>query len=155
MRSDTQFLSTIFNSQHSNTDSPSPLRMCKHSDVFSPAICSATTGSNLSCTRYWQCALLAVLLKIDTKQAALSNSTIQLNYFRSIRIALTLSVLLPGCTNQQLFNAIRVNNLQQCEEIPIPQQGACKAQYKTDYEDYRLDIGAIECEERLDNGCFS
>ncbi|MDA1371221.1 MAG: hypothetical protein O2971_10735 [Proteobacteria bacterium] len=91
---------------------------------------------------------MAVLLRIDIKQAALSISTIRIHYFRSLLVALTLSVLLPGCTNQQLFNAIRENNQQRCEEIPIPQQAACKAQYKTDYEDYRQDYEAIEYKER-------
>ncbi|MDP6414596.1 MAG: hypothetical protein QGG54_06145 [Gammaproteobacteria bacterium] len=42
-----------------------------------------------------------------------------------------------ACSNQQLYEAIQQNGLQACEEIPIPQQEDCKAQYQTSYEEYR------------------
>ncbi|MDA1371110.1 MAG: hypothetical protein O2971_10160 [Proteobacteria bacterium] len=61
---------------------------------------------------------------------------------------LLLVVLLAGgCSSQQLFEAIRENRLQHCEEIPIPQQTACKAQYEPDYDEYRREREALGDEQ--------
>jgi len=59
--------------------------------------------------------------------------------YKLARRALFLLTLasLAGCSNKALYQAIQQNRLQACEEIPIPQQAACKAQYQTDYDSYR------------------
>lgn len=44
---------------------------------------------------------------------------------------------LAGCSNEALYQAIQENRLQACEQIPIAQQAACKAQYQTDYDTYK------------------
>lgn len=63
---------------------------------------------------------------------------------RTFLTGLPLVVLLSGgCSSQQLYEAIRENRLQRCEEIPIPQQTDCKAQYETEYDEYRREREAL------------
>lgn len=64
---------------------------------------------------------------------------------RRVALLLTLASL-AGCSNKALYQAIQQNRLQACEEIPIPQQAACKAQYQTDYESYKRqrDLAKLE-----------
>lgn len=50
---------------------------------------------------------------------------------------------LSGCTNRNLYQAIQQNRLQRCEEIPIPQQANCRAQYQQSYEDYKSERDAL------------
>ncbi len=57
--------------------------------------------------------------------------------------ALTLIVALQSCSNQAMYEAIQQNRLQRCEEIPIPQQQACRDQYQTSYEEYRRERDAL------------
>jgi len=51
-------------------------------------------------------------------------------------LMLTCFVILSGCTNKALYNAIQQNRLHACkEELPQNQQ-ACEAAYEKSYEDY-------------------
>lgn len=70
---------------------------------------------------------------------------------RMIRvIILTLALLLAGaaCTSEQIYNAIRENRIQACENIPIPQQESCRAQYETSYEEYDRDLEELRAEQQ-------
>ncbi len=60
-------------------------------------------------------------------------------------------LLLAGCSNRAMYEAIGSNHLQTCTELPIPQQKACTAQYQTSYDAYRRELEKIEIEERLSN----
>lgn len=61
---------------------------------------------------------------------------------RRIRIPLLLliwvlfSAALSGCSNRQLYSAIRENRLQDCETYPVPQQAECRARYGLEFEEY-------------------
>ena len=67
---------------------------------------------------------------------------------RAIILAFTLLLVMAGCTNEQLYNAIRENRIQDCENIPIPQQESCRAQYETSYEEYRRDLEELRAEKQ-------
>ncbi|MEX0964051.1 MAG: hypothetical protein WDZ52_08445 [Pseudohongiellaceae bacterium] len=51
---------------------------------------------------------------------------------------------LGACSNEALYQAIQENRLQACEQIPIAQQAACKAQYQTDYGTYKRARDALK-----------
>jgi hypothetical protein len=54
-----------------------------------------------------------------------------------------LAGMLSACTSRNLYEAIQQNRLQRCEEIPIPQQANCRAQYQQSYEDYKNERDAL------------
>ena len=67
---------------------------------------------------------------------------------RAIILAFLLLPAAPGCTSEQVYNAIRENRIQDCENIPIPQQESCRAQYETSYEEYRRDLEELRAEKQ-------
>ena len=63
------------------------------------------------------------------------------------RLALAAATLaLVSCTSEQVYNAIRDNRIQNCENLPIPQQQACRDQYRTTWEEYNRDREALQTE---------
>ena len=55
---------------------------------------------------------------------------------------------MAGCTSGQLYNAIRDNRIQDCENLPIPQQDHCRSQYQTTYEEYARDLDELQAEQQ-------
>jgi hypothetical protein len=45
-------------------------------------------------------------------------------------------LLLPACSNKQLYEAVRENRLQDCERQPPGAVEDCKREFATDYEAY-------------------
>ena len=65
---------------------------------------------------------------------------------RAVLLAITLLLAMAGCTSEQLYNAIRDNRIQECENMPIPQQDHCRSQYQTAYEEYARDLEELRSE---------
>lgn len=55
-------------------------------------------------------------------------------------------VVLTSCSAESVYNSVQLNNLRRCEQIPIPMQEDCKAQYRVSFEEYERDL-----EELLEN----
>jgi hypothetical protein len=47
-----------------------------------------------------------------------------------------VALVLPACSNQQIYNAVRENRLQDCERQPPGAVEDCKRDFETDYEEY-------------------
>ena len=45
-------------------------------------------------------------------------------------------MVLPACTNQEIYEAVRENRLQDCERQPPSAVEDCKRAFETDYETY-------------------
>lgn len=56
---------------------------------------------------------------------------------------------LAACTSEQAYNAIRDNRIQNCENLPIPQQAACRVRHQTTWEEYRQTLEALRAEPRV------
>ena len=56
------------------------------------------------------------------------------------------------CSSEQLYNAIRDNRIQDCENIPIPQQDHCRSLYQTTYEEYARDLDELRSEGQSQPG---
>lgn len=67
---------------------------------------------------------------------------------RAVLPAVTLLLAMAGCTSEQLYNAIRDNRIQDCENLPIPQQEHCRSQYQTTYEEYARDLDELQAEQQ-------
>ena len=67
---------------------------------------------------------------------------------RAIILAFSLLPALAGCTSEQLYNAIRDNRIQDCENLPIPQQDQCRSLYRTTYEDYSRDLEELQAKQQ-------
>ncbi len=67
---------------------------------------------------------------------------------RAIILAFTPLLALQGCTGEQLYNAIRDNRIQNCENLPVPQQDHCRSLYETTYEEYARDLEELQTEQR-------
>ena len=63
--------------------------------------------------------------------------------------ALLMAAALAACTSEQAYNAIRDNRIQNCENLPIPQQAACRVRYQTTWEEYRQTLEALRAEPRV------
>lgn len=51
-------------------------------------------------------------------------------------LSVTTIGILAGCSNQQIYETIYLNEFRACEEAPIQVQQACREQYSISYEDY-------------------
>lgn len=51
-------------------------------------------------------------------------------------LASAVLMLLGGCTAESIYESVQRNQLQRCEELPIPVQANCKSQYQQSYEEY-------------------
>lgn len=58
-------------------------------------------------------------------------------------LVFSLTVFGSSCSNRAIYENIQQNQLRACEELPIPQQAQCKAQYGTTYEQYRRERDRI------------
>ncbi len=67
---------------------------------------------------------------------------------RAIILAFSLLPAMAGCTSEQLYNAIRDNRFQDCENLPIPQQDHCRSLYGTTYEEYARDLEELQAEQQ-------
>lgn len=67
---------------------------------------------------------------------------------RVVLPAVTLLLAMAGCTSEQLYNAIRDNRIQDCENLPIPQQEHCRSQYQTTYEEYARGLEELQAEQQ-------
>lgn len=67
---------------------------------------------------------------------------------RAIPPAIALLLATAGCTSEQLYNAIRDNRIQDCENLPIPQQEDCRSQYQITYEEYARDLDELQAEQQ-------
>ncbi len=58
---------------------------------------------------------------------------------RNHRIAATLllAAVLPGCSNQGMYESIRYSNRMECGKLPQPQYEECMQQNSMDYDEYR------------------
>lgn len=50
---------------------------------------------------------------------------------------LVLLLLLSGCSNQQVYDAIQENRRLECAKLPQPQYEKCMQDYDMSYRDYR------------------
>ncbi len=66
----------------------------------------------------------------------------------SLVLVLGLPLAAAGCTSEQLYNAIRDNRIQNCENLPIPQQEHCRSLYETTYEEYSRDLEELQAEQQ-------
>ena len=71
---------------------------------------------------------------------------------RTVPPALGLLLAMAGCASEQLYNAIRYNRIQDCENIPIPQQDHCRSLYQTTYEEYARDLDELRSEGQSQPG---
>ena len=46
-----------------------------------------------------------------------------------------------------MYNAVRDNRIQDCENFPIAQQEFCHAQYQTTYDEYRRELEELRVEQ--------
>ena len=67
---------------------------------------------------------------------------------RNIILAFALLFATASCTSEQIYNAIRDNRIQDCENIPIPQQDHCRSLYETSYEEYARDLEELRAEQQ-------
>ena len=67
---------------------------------------------------------------------------------RAIILAFSALLATAGCTSEQLYNAIRDNRIQDCENLPIPQQEHCRSLYQTTYEEYARDLDELQAEQQ-------
>lgn len=67
---------------------------------------------------------------------------------RAVLPAVILLLAMAGCTSEQLYNAIRDNRIQDCENLPIPQQEHCRSLYQTTYEEYARDLEKLQAEQQ-------
>ena len=65
---------------------------------------------------------------------------------RAIVLVFALLPAVAGCTKGQIYNAIRDNRIQDCENRPIPQQEHCRSLYRTSYEEYARGLEEILAE---------
>ena len=66
-------------------------------------------------------------------------------------LALPLSlVLLSNCSSQSIYENLQHDQVRRCEQIPIAQQATCKAQYQTEYDEYKKLREQLEVEARLE-----
>lgn len=71
---------------------------------------------------------------------------------RTVLPALGLLLAMAGCTSEQLCNAIRDNRIQDCENLPVPQQDHCRSLYQTTYEEYARDLDELRSEGQSQPG---
>lgn len=50
--------------------------------------------------------------------------------------ALTVALVLGGCSNQQLYESVYQSNLEKCNRMPMGQREKCLATLENDYPDY-------------------
>ncbi len=55
--------------------------------------------------------------------------------FRFI-IIISLSVILFGCSNRQIYEAVQNNRKNECRKLPYPQQEDCIKAHGASYEEY-------------------
>lgn len=67
---------------------------------------------------------------------------------RAVLPVIILLLAMAGCTSEQLYNAIRDNRIQDCENLPIPQQDHCRSLYQTTYEEYARDLDELQAEQQ-------
>ncbi len=67
---------------------------------------------------------------------------------RAIILAFSLLLATANCTSEQFYNAIRDNRIQDCENLPIPQQDHCRSLYQTTYEEYARDLEELQAEQQ-------
>lgn len=67
---------------------------------------------------------------------------------RTIILAFAMLPAMASCTSEQLYNAIRDNRIQDCENLPIPQQEHCRSLYQTTYEDYSRDLEKLRTDQQ-------
>lgn len=69
---------------------------------------------------------------------------------RAILLALVLALpfAIAGCSHEQVYKAIRDNRIQNCENLPIPQQEHCRGQYRTTWEEYSRDLEELRQESQ-------
>jgi len=51
--------------------------------------------------------------------------------------AFSFILLLMACTNQQTYEAVQQNRLQECQKLPPTAAEKCKEQHSQSYEDYQ------------------
>ena len=56
---------------------------------------------------------------------------------RRLVFCIVVALLTTGCSNRAIYNSVQLNNTQRCQELPIPQQTACQAQYQTSFDEYQ------------------
>lgn len=49
---------------------------------------------------------------------------------------LTLTLLLIGCSNKQIYTAVQENRRVECSKLPQSQYEKCMSEYDTPYEEY-------------------
>jgi hypothetical protein len=54
-----------------------------------------------------------------------------------------LSLLLMGCSNQQIYTAVQENRRVECSKLPQVQFEKCMSEYKTSYEEYERQRQAV------------
>ncbi len=67
---------------------------------------------------------------------------------RAIPLDLVLPFAVANCSYHQVYNAIRDNRIQNCENLPISQQEYCRGQYRTTWEEYNRDFEELRQESQ-------
>ncbi|MCQ3829098.1 hypothetical protein HXX02_06550 [Microbulbifer elongatus] len=52
-------------------------------------------------------------------------------------------LLVSACSNQQIYEGIQQNRLQNCEKYPDAQYAECLARHQKDYEEYERERQAL------------
>lgn len=56
-----------------------------------------------------------------------------------IIVGLGIVLMVAGCSHRAIYESAQLNNIRRCQELPIPQQSACEAQYQTSFDEYSRD----------------
>ncbi len=59
-------------------------------------------------------------------------------------IFLGLLILISGCSNQEIYQAVQNNRLQECDKLPDVQREECRAQHSQPYEEYERNRKELE-----------
>jgi hypothetical protein len=54
-----------------------------------------------------------------------------------------LSLLLMGCSNQQIYTAVQENRRVECSKLPQVQFEKCMSEYNTSYDEYERQRQAV------------
>ncbi len=55
---------------------------------------------------------------------------------KTLIVGLTIIFSVAGCTNRALYDSVQLSNIRRCQELPIPQQTGCEAQYQISFDEY-------------------
>ena len=63
-----------------------------------------------------------------------------------VAYVLLVSVLLAGCSNQQLYNAVQDSQKVDCQKYPDTRYEKCMEEFSVPYEEYESDRRGLENE---------